>query len=107
MAKRAKLYFILIITSILFSSCVNYNGKKCAYVYIYNPTTGTESDLDLLVEVYDYEIVKIYWENGGWLDDSHFKKGSTTIDNNGEASFIDDRGREFSVTIQDDSNCSW
>ncbi len=83
------------------------NGEKCAYVYIFNPKTGSESDLDLKVDVENGQLVKIYFNNGGYLDEEHFKGGSTYISNDNPATFKDERGREFIVTLQDQENCDY
>lgn len=72
------------------------NDSYEAKVKVYNPNTGHEATYTLDVEVEDGELTKIYWNNGGWLDDSHF----SPIDiSNGLASFEDDRGREYKVEL--------
>ena len=67
-----------------------------AEVEVYNPDTGHEATYTLNVEVEDGELTKIYWNNGGWLDDSHF---SPVDISDGSASFEDDRGREYKVEL--------
>lgn len=73
------------------------NGKYCAEVTYYNPNTGTRRTYTLNVEVEDRELTKIYWPNGGWLDDSHFNPPN--IDNNGTCSFSSDKGYDYQISI--------
>ena len=75
------------------------DGDHQADVQYYNPNTGTRSTYTLTVEVENGEIVKIYWPNGGWLDESHFT--ATELDEDGSASFTSDKGYEYTVTITD------
>lgn len=80
------------------------DGIHCAKVEYYNPNTGTFSVYTLEVEVENEEIVKIYWPNGGWLDDSHF----TPVEiSDGNASFTSDVGYEYEVTLLDGEDCSF
>lgn len=72
------------------------DGVHSAEVEVYNPNTGHTGTYTLDVEVENGELVKIYWDNGGWLDESHF---TATDISNGTASFTDDEGREYEVTI--------
>ncbi len=72
------------------------DGTYEAEVKGYNPDTGHEATYTLDVEVEDGELTKIYWNNGGWLDDSHF---SPVDISDGSASFEDDRGREYKVEL--------
>lgn len=83
---------------ILLFSCNpnNGNGKHCAEVDYYNPKTGKQSNYTLKVQVEDGELTKIYWENGGWLDESHFDAPDIS---DGTATFTDDRGRVFEVEL--------
>ncbi|MFN8144914.1 MAG: hypothetical protein U0073_10865 [Bacteroidia bacterium] len=75
------------------------DGDHQADVQYFNPNTGTRSTYTLTVEVENGEIVKIYWPNGGWLDESHFT--ATELDEDGSASFTSDKGYEYTVTITD------
>lgn len=95
---------IVVALFFIFKYFSSNDGKKCAYVYIFNPKTGTESDLDLQVDIFEGEVVKIYFDNGGWLDESNFN-GETLLDSDHYASFKDDKGREISVTLQDKNDC--
>lgn len=104
MKKIPTLLFILII----FTSCNKSTlEKRCAFIHIYNPKTEHETMSDLYVEVKDNKVVKIYWDNGGWLDESHFNPDEAYLDSNGYTSFDDDRGRDFGVTLQDKSQCEY
>lgn len=78
------------------------DGTYCAEVEYYNPNTGTNSTYNLDVEVENGELVKIYWSNGGWLDESHFTPQDIT---DGDCSFTDDRGYEYEVTLKDEGGC--
>lgn len=69
----------------------------CAAITYYNPNTGTKHTYTLNVEVENNEMIKIYWGNGGWLDDSHF--APVELDNNGECSFRSDKGNEYGIKI--------
>lgn len=72
------------------------DGTYTAEVDYYNPDTGTSSTYTLDVDVENNELVKIHWNNGGWLDDTHF----TPVDiSDGDASFTSDRGYEYTVRL--------
>ena len=79
------------------------DGTHCADVTYYNPNTGTKNTYTLNVEVDNNELTKIYWGNGGWLDDSHFKPEE--LDKDGYCSFTSDRGYKYKVDITG-SKCS-
>ena len=72
------------------------DGTYDATIQVYNPNTGHNATYTLEVEVEDEELIKIYWNNGGWLDDSHF---SPTDISDGTAYFTDDRGYEYRVEL--------
>jgi hypothetical protein len=72
------------------------NGIYCAVVEYYYPKTGTRSTYSLNVEIEDNKLVKIYWSNGGWLDDSHFTPPAIF---NGKARFTSDRGVDYAIEI--------
>lgn len=74
------------------------DGTYEAEVRYYNPSTGTHSTYTLEVEVEDEKLVKIYWNNGGWLDDSHFTPPDIS---DGTASFESDKGYEYEVELID------
>lgn len=75
------------------------DGEHEAEVQYYNPHTGTSSTYTLTVDVENGEVVKIYWPNGGWLDESHFT--GADLDEDGNASFTSDKGYEYNITITD------
>lgn len=55
------------------------------------------------VEVEDGDLTVIHWNNGGWLDDSHFSPQDIS---SGEVTFISDRGYRYTVTLGDyGGNC--
>lgn len=78
------------------------DGTYCAEIEYYNPRTGTRSTYTLEVEIEDNELTKIYWPNGGWLDDSHFYPPHIE---DGHAEFTSDRGVEYSVEITEENGC--
>lgn len=73
------------------------DGKYCADVTYYNPNTGTNRTYSLNVEIENRELTKIYWPNGGWLDDSHFRPQE--IDKTGTCSFTSDKGYQYDIKI--------
>lgn len=73
------------------------NGIYDAIIHVYNPNTKHNATYTLEVEVENEELIKIYWNNGGWLDDSHFSP--VDISEEGSASFTDDRGYRYSVEL--------
>lgn len=74
------------------------DGTYDATIRVYNPNTGHNATytLEVEVEVENEELTKIYWNNGGWLDDSHFSPADIS---DGTASFTDDRGYEYRVEL--------
>lgn len=72
------------------------DGDYCAEIQYYYSKTGTQSVYTLKVEIENNQLVKIYWPNGGWLDETHF---TTPEISDGEASFESDQGVEYSVRI--------
>lgn len=89
---------VFVILAVL-TSCNPKRGKHCAEVEYYNPKTGKHSEYTLKVQVENEVLTKIYWENGGWLDESHFKAPNIS---DGTATFTDDRGRKFEVELLND-----
>jgi len=73
------------------------DGDYCAEVEYYNPNTGTRSTYTLKVELEERYMIKIYWPNGGWLDDDHFDP--PVIDERGRCEFTSDRGYKYRVNI--------
>lgn len=72
------------------------DGEYCAEVEYFYDKTGTNSTYTLKVEIVNNKLVKIYWPNGGWLDESHFIPPNI---NNGEANFESDQGVDYSIKI--------
>ena len=75
------------------------DGKYVAEIKYYNPKTGTRSTYTLKVKIEDDRLVKIFWSNGGWLDDSHFMPPDIS---SGDASFTSDKGYRYNVRIIDE-----
>tara|TARA_R110000868_G_scaffold93190_1_gene258038 strand:+ start:3376 stop:3936 length:561 start_codon:yes stop_codon:yes gene_type:complete len=78
------------------------DGTYCAEIEYYYHKTGTRSTYTLEVEIIDNELTKIYWSNGGWLDDSHFDPPEIE---DGHAEFISDRGIEYFIEITEEGGC--
>jgi len=101
------LFFALLFSSCSGSSNQDYDeyeteesfedGTYCAYVEYYNPNTGTNSTYTLEVEVESNQVTRIYWSNGGWLDEDHFYPED--LDSDGTCTFTSDNGYEYTVTI--------
>jgi hypothetical protein len=109
------LFFILLLWG--FQSCKNNSysngssevegyedGTYCADIEYYYSKSGTNSSYTLEIEVEDNELVKIYWPNGGWLDDSHFSPPDIS---DGEAIFESDKGVEYTVKIVGKGGCNY
>jgi len=79
------------------------DGTWCASVTYYNPNTGTSGTYTLNVEVQDNELIKIYWGNGGWLDEDHFY--AQDLDEDGYCSFTSDKGNSYTVTLSQEGGC--
>ena len=79
------------------SNCNIDDGTHSATVDYYNPKTGYSNTYTLDVEVENCQVTTIYFENGGYLDDSHID--AADIDENGDANVEDDRGRSYDVHI--------
>jgi len=45
------------------------------------------------------QVVELDFPKGGWLDNDHFDPAD--LDDNGDANFEDDEGREFGINIID------
>lgn len=72
------------------------DGEYTAEISYYNPKTRTQSEYTLNIEIEDDKLVKIYWSNGGWLDDSHFTPPDIST---GEAFFKSDKGYQYRVRV--------
>jgi hypothetical protein len=86
------------------SSNAYEDGRYCADIEYYYPETGTQSSYTLEVEIEDDELVKIYFPNGGWLDNSHFDVPDIS---SGSADFETDRGAEYKVRISGEGGCPY
>lgn len=73
------------------------DGTYCAEINYNNPNTGTNSTYRLNVEVESNQVTKIYWNNGGWLDEDHFYPEE--LDSDGYCSFTSDKGYEYEIHI--------
>lgn len=73
------------------------DGKYVADVEYYNSKTGTESFYSLDVKVRNGKVVEIQFDNGGWLDDSHFYPERLR---RGKARFTDDTDRDWEVKLK-------
>ncbi len=72
------------------------DGIYCAEVEYYYSKTGTKSNYTLHVEIYNNDLIKIFWPNGGWLDNSHFNPQSIS---SGKVDFSSFEGVDYTVTI--------
>lgn len=73
------------------------NGTYCAEVEYHNPTTGTESEYYLTVEVENNEIVLINFPGGGQMDSDHYNNAD--LDADGSSSLTSDKGYEYEIQI--------
>lgn len=74
------------------------DGIYCGKVKYYNPTTEKEATYLLKIKIEDDRLKQIQFNNGGVLDQSHFDSEDARIEN-GKISIIDDRDREFDITL--------
>lgn len=80
------------------NDCGVEDGTQSATIDYYNPQTGYTATYSLDVEVENCQVIQIDFNNGGYLDGDHIEPAD--IDENGDASVEDDRGRSFDVHIQ-------
>lgn len=78
------------------------DGIYCADIQYYNPSTGTESFYTLPVEIEDEQVIKIKFNNGGWLDESHFER---EVIWDGEAKIITDENVEYTIKLLNNGDC--
>jgi len=78
------------------------NGTYCARVKYYNPNTDTKSTYIIPVEVHDQSIVKIKWNNGGWLDETHFNAKDIS---EGTARIKTDKGYIYEIKLKYFGEC--
>lgn len=79
------------------NNCIYENGIHSATVDYFNPDTGHSNTYVLDIEVEDCRVIQINFPNGGWLDETHLSPEE--LDENGDASIVDDRGRTFDIHI--------
>lgn len=93
---------ILLAYILLLTGCEHKykDGIYLAKVTYFYPKTLTKSNYTLKVEVRDNKLIKIFWSNGGWLDDTHFLP---PVLKDGRATFISDRGVNYHVEIIDNT----
>lgn len=98
----------------LFLSCILLScsspeiqdGKYCADIEVHNWKNDKDSNYKLQVEVENNQIVKIYWSNGGYLDETHFNPSEAELNKKDKtALFEDDRERMFLVKLLENDNC--
>ena len=75
------------------------DGIHCAEVNYYNPNTGTKSTYTLNVVVENNHVVKIKFNNGGYLDGNNMTPEE--LSRSGSCTVISDKGYEYQVTILD------
>jgi len=78
--------------------CGVEDGTQSATIDYFNPKTGYSTTYSLNVEVENCQVVQIDFNNGGYLDANHIEPAD--IDENGDATIEDDRGRNFEVHVQ-------
>ena len=114
-----KLYYLLLISSLLQFSCGDSNKNKtseiedeetedsswkledgdyCADVIYYNPNTGHQASYDLTVEVVDNTPTKIYFCNGGYIHDF----SAPELDETHASSFTTSEGKEYTVNLSEE-----
>ena len=74
------------------------DDRYSAEVEYYNPNTGRRSTYSLEVEVEDNTVTVIYFNNGGWLDETHIVSGGE-LDEDGSTTIYSDKGYEYIITI--------
>jgi hypothetical protein len=97
-----KILLVIIVASFCFCS---KQKKSCAEVLYSNEKTGTVSNYTLNIEVNGNKLTKIYFPNGGWLNNSHFIEPDFNSRNQTE--FISDKNVKYSVTLINDKLCDF
>ncbi len=72
------------------------SGTYCADVERYNPKTYSSSSYRLKADVSGGKITRIYWPNGGHLDESDFRPVSIE---DRQSSFADTLGQQYKITL--------
>lgn len=103
-ADLEKLVLLLIfVSAIIYFVGTNkgeFDGKYCTVVTIEN--VENPGDYDLTVEISENRLFRIYFPNGGWLDETHFVPKKVIVESDGHCSFKDDRGRDISFFVEQD-----
>lgn len=94
---------VLCLVIVFFCFC-NKQKKSCAEVTYKNEKTSTISNYTLNVEINENKLSKIYFQNGGWLDNSHFIEPEFNSDNKTE--FVSDKNVKYNVTLIDETYCN-
>jgi hypothetical protein len=81
------------------SGCAFDDGTHSATIDYYNPSTNYSATYTLDVEVEGCQVTQITFNNGGYLGPNHI--APTGIDEDGDASVVDDKGRSYDVHIDD------
>ena len=88
------------ITALSIFDSGEFDGKYCTVVTIEN--VDNPGTYDLTVEISDNRLFRIYFPNGGWLDETHFVPKKVIVESDGHCSFEDDRGRNISFFVEQD-----
>src|SRR5579863_5995240 len=80
--------------------CGLSDGEHEADVDYTNPNTNYTKEYTLNIQVQNCQVVEIDFPKGGWLDMHHIDP--TEIDENGDASLTDDKGREWTIHFETD-----
>jgi len=80
------------------ATCNFEDGTHKAIAEFSDPETGYSATYKLDVTVLNCQVIAIDIPRLGWLDADHFK--AADIDENGDASFEDDKGRIFYIHVK-------
>jgi hypothetical protein len=81
------------------NGCAFDDGTHSATIGYYNPSTNYSATYTLDVEVDNCQIIQIDFNNGGYLGPHHIAPAD--IDEDGDASVVDDRGRSYEVHLDE------
>ena len=79
-------------------ACSCADGKHPATVNYSNPGTSFSNTYTLQVGVKDCKVNTIYFNNGGWLDESHITAGELSFD--GSADIKGENGKTYHIQIE-------
>ena len=77
--------------------CNFRNDTYSATVDYYNSETNYSNNYTLDVDIEDCQVVKIYFSNGGWLDEDHISPAG--IDEDGNATVNGEEGKTYEIHI--------